>query len=475
MRYPGFVGSSYKARSVNFDAQRCLNLYLEKSDPGVSAGPAMLVGTPGCRPILDLDGQCVRGMIKFNQTTGFVVVGPNVYRINEKLALVTLVGNVPNARTPVSMASNGIVVFFVTGPQGFVINPATNTLTEYIDPSFSGGVRVDFIDGSFIFNQPGTAKFWVTEPYSMVLNGLSFGVAEGSPDNLVSLLVDHREVWLFGVDTTEVWYDTGDTTNFQYSRIDGAFMEQGCVAPFSVAKMDNTVIWLSQNENGAGMVVRATGYTALRISNHAIEAEFQTYSDITDAIAYTYQDEGHIFYMLTFPTADKTWCFDASTNLWHERGYRNANGSMGRHRSNCHMYLGNTHVVGDWESGRLYDLDLDYYSDAGNPLIRLRACPYFLQPGARFPWFSLEILMQTGVGLNVGQGSNPIGMLRWSDDGGHVWENMITEDIGMIGQHDARVIFRRLGQSNDSSCRAYEFSISDPVKVAIIGAEINGG
>ncbi len=466
----GFIGGAYKSRSVNFDAQRCVNLFPEKSDTGTSKDIAMLVGTPGLSLWLNLTGNVVRGCINFNDIYAFVVVGQYVYRVDTYVGSI-LIGTIAFGDTPVSMATNGTTIFMVVGLKGYIITPATNSIVEYVNISFTGGTKVDFIDGSYVFNQPNTGKFWVMNPYSTTLNPLYFATAEGSPDNLVTLLVNNREIWLFGVNTIELWYNTGDTTNFPYSRIGGAFIEQGCAAAFSVAKIDQKVVWLSSNERGRGMVYQAQGLQPSRISTHALEREIATYSRIDDAVAYTYQQEGHSFYVLSFPTANTTWVFDFTTNLWHERAWRQSDGLFGRHRSNCHMFFGRKNIVGDWQTGNLYTLDMDKYSDNGNPLVRLRSSPHVTNELIRIGHNVVQFDIETGIGLQSGQGSNPIAMLRWSDDGGHIWSNQRETSIGKIGKYRTRARFTRLGQSRD---RVYELSISDPVKVVIIGALING-
>lgn len=472
--FPGFIGPAYKARSTNFDAQRCVNLYLEKSESGSSINSAMLIGTPGLRLYQTLTGQSVRGMIVFNDTSAFVVVGRFVHRLDLNGIVTATLGTIENGTTPVSMASNGQVIFFVTGNKGYSIDPSTNILSEFVDVSFTGANRVGFIKGSFVFNQPGTSNFWAMDPYSLTLNPLYFGNAEGSPDGLVSLIVDHQELWLFGTSTTEVWIYNGDTTNFPFSPISGAFIEMGCIATHSVAKADNSVFWLSADEQGQGTVMRADGYRPVRVSDHAMEKDIASYATVTDAIAYTYQQEGHEFYVLSFPTADKTWVLDISTRTWHERLWRKANGTYGRHRSNCHMYFARKNIVGDWESGKIYEMDLDEYTDDGNTLARIRTSPYPMQQEMRVAHHSLTVMLQTGVGLvPPAQGSDPEIMMRFSDDGGHTWSNERRKKIGKIGKYKTRARFTRLGSSTNASSRCYEVSITDPVKVCITGAIIN--
>lgn len=468
-----FVGASYTTRTKRFDAQRSVNLYPEISESGNSRTVAALYGTPGLALWKNLAGGVVRGMLRVSAAYAIAVVGGNVYRL-DSAANATLIGTIVVDTAPVSMQYNGQAVMIVTGLYGYSIDLTTWVLTQITDAAFTGADRVDFIDGYFVFNKPGTGQFQITQLYSTAIDSLDFATAEGSPDLLVSLIVDHRELWLFGENSTEVFYNSGNT-DFPFERINGAFLEVGCAAKNSVAKLDNTVFWLSADNRGEGMIFRAQGYQPQRISTHAVEYAITQYSRIDDAVAYTYQQDGHSFYVLTFPTANATWVFDASTNQWHERAWLNTlTGQLNRHRSQCQVFFAGENLVGDWENGNIYRLDLDTYSDNGNPLPRIRRCMHIANDAKRQFHRSLEILLESGVGLPSGQGSDPQAMLRWSDDGGFAWSSEHWTTMGKIGERSTRVIYRRLGNVRD---RVYELKITDPVKVAIIGAtlDVDGG
>lgn len=472
MSFFPFLGGSFNVRSPSFDAQRTINLYLEPSESQSSRSPAVLYGTPGTVLWLNLDGGRIRGCIRFNATTSIIVAGGNVYRVSSNKSTL-LLGTVGDSSPVVSMASNGTVVMMVDGTAGFIIDPIAGTLISITDENFRGANRVDFVDGYFVWNVPGTGQFQISGLYTTAIDGLDFASAEGGPDNLVSLIVDHRELWLLGEITTEVWYNVGDP-DFPFQRIQGAFLEIGCAATMSVAKMDNSIFWLAIDDRGFGTVQRAVGYAAQRVSNHAFEvacARYMKEGSISNAVAYTYAQEGHSFYVLSFPSADATWVFDASTNLWHERAYRYpSTGELGRHRSNCQMQFAGLTLVGDWEVGKVYSLDLDTFTDDGAILPAIRVCPHITDDTKRVIYHSLELTMQTGVGLSSGQGDDPQAMLRWSDDGGYTWSNERWASIGRIGKTKSRVKWDRLGQSRD---RIFEVTISDPVRRVITGSSLS--
>lgn len=461
------VGGSYTARSPNFDAEKTINLYPEASGSGLSKSIAMLIGTPGLKLWSTIADFPIRGELRVSASTGIVVAGSHVYTV-DMYGTATLRGSISSGSTPVSMASNGLQVMLVTGPTGYSIDLTTFAVTQIVDPDFFGADKVDFIDGYFAFNKPGTQEFQITGLYDEIIDPLDFASAEGSPDLLISLIVDHRELWLFGQNSTEVFYNSGNP-DFPFERIQGAFIEQGCAAKNSVAKMDNTVIWLTADDRGQGTVQKAVGYTPQRISNHALEFAIASYSTISDAVAYTYQQEGHMFYVLTFPSGNATWVYDSSTALWHQRAWRNPSGTLDRHRSICQMAFAGQNIVGDWENGNLYVFDLDTYTDNGNILPAIRQCPH-IATGNTWQFFhKLWVDMQTGVGLNVGQGSDPQLILEWSDDGGISFPNRLQVSMGKIGERRARANFRRLGKSRD---RVWRVSITDPVKRIFIGGDV---
>jgi len=467
------LGGAYVGRSVNAADNRMVNLFPE-SIPEGGKETGFLTRCPGLRTITAIGQGPIRGLWEFGGT-GYVVSGSELYRITDAFD-ETLIGTVTGSG-PVSMADNGTQLFIACNPDGYIYNSSTLAFAQITDPDFAGAATVGYLDGYFVFNQPNSQVFWVTSLYDGTsIDPLDFASAEGSPDDLVSLAVDHREVWLFGTKSIEVWYNAG-LADFPLARIQGAYIELGCPAPYSVVKLDNTLFWLGSDAKGGGVVYRAAGFSAQRISTHAVEYAIQNYSTIKDAIAFSYQQEGHSFLVLSFPTAGATWCFDISTGLWHERSYF-VGGEFTRHRSNCQMYFAEEIVVGDYSNGNLYALDLDVFEDDGLTSKWLRSWRA-LPPGRnnlkRSLQHSLQIDCEAGVGVNEGQGDDPIMFLRWSDDGGHTWSNIHDMRMGKIGQTATRAIRRRLGMTDKLRDRVYEISGTDPVKIAIMGAELIGG
>ena len=466
-----FVGPAYEARSLNADAQTAINCYLEL-DSASPRAPLALYGTPGTVLKFTLPNFPVRAAISEGGYSWWVA-GNTVYKVDSSYT-ITSVGTISTSTGEVGMASNGVQILIVDGVNGWLITVATATMAVIADTDFPAGVKqCAYQDGYFLVTGlANSPSFWINQTAydGSAWDALDFASAEGSPDNTIGMIVDHSELWLFGDLSAEVWLNTG-ATDFPFQRSGNTFIEHGCANAGTIAKADNTVFWLGRDDKGAGMVWRADGYTPMRISTHALEHAFASYT-LSDAFAFTYQSEGHVFYCLTFPTDSKTWVFDASTQAWHERAYMNPlTGALSRWRANCLVFFNDEHLVGDYVTGRVYALDLDTHTDNGDAILRQRRTSTSEGLQARLFYSSVQVDMETGIGQGNGQGLDPLLMLRYSNDGGHTWSNEKTASLGRIGEYSNRVRFNRLGAGRN---RLWEISMTDPVKFAVFGAVVEG-
>lgn len=489
------LGASYVAASINAANDRCVNLYPEAVPYG-GKEPGFLRRAPGMQLLQPLVSGSPVNTLDDGPIRGLHVYGGKLYVVTAESPATlpypetklweldasynaTLIGTIATdvGTGQVSMADNGVQMFLACGDAAgtsYIYNNSTLAFAQITDPDFPGASSVGFIDGYFVFSEPNSQKLWVTA----LLDGtsvdpLDFSSAEGAPDDILYVLVSNREIWVFGTTSTEVWYDAGGP-DFPLERIAGAFNELGCAAKYSPAKLANKVFWLGRNAEGQGIVYQSEGYIGVRTSTHAVETAIQSYSTIEDAIGMVYQQDGHPFYILTFPTANKTWVYDLSTNLWHERAGWVASEFV-RHRANCMASFNGKIIVGDYLNGKLYTLESSVYSDDDQIqrwLRSWRALPTGQNNLNRTAQHALQIDCESGVGLVTGQGSDPQLMLRWSDDGGHTWSNEHWRSMGKIGETGRRVIWRRLGMTERLRDRVYELSGTDPVKVAIIGAQL---
>jgi hypothetical protein len=479
----GFNSGFYQSQSPAADAQICQNFYPETVESGEGKSATVLYPSPGLAIFAQLPDGPIRQILRVNipqsPTQLFAIAGGTLFEVFSDGTFNNR-GAVANDGKPASMCNSNIQVMIASGGQGYCYTIASQTLSAPV-ATIAGAVQVGYSDGFFVALIANCAQIFVSNP----LDGLTWDAGSTAivsvyADNAVSMIVDHREICVFGKKQTVCYYDSGNV--FPYDVIPGGYAEQGSGATFGTIKADNTVMWIGEDERGKGIAWRAQGYTPSRISNHAIETIWATYPKISDAVVYSFQDQGHTFVHWFFPTANKSWRYDVATQQWHEVCFGEGQNQTA-HRSCCHALAFDKHLVGDWLTGTIYQMNIpvadgaggwNFVTDFGNPIRRVRRSPYFGTPEVwNFPkTFELEVQMGTGPeGFLVDGSGNPRSpqiMLRYSKDAGQTWSQERVFGIGQIGAYSTRVMARRLGRFWGSKGMMLEVSCSDPIPLRII-------
>lgn len=467
MNLDGFIGGSTAARSPDASAARSINLF--PVDTGSTPPQLALQSIPGLRRWTVLPASSIRALYTATNGRVFCVAGASLVELDVG-GRATPRGTLRSDIGVVHLTDNGLMLVAVDGPTAYGMTFVDNVFRANQDPDFHGGDTIGFLDGRFVVNVPGTGQFQWSELYSPSMDALAFATAEARADPLVGLLVDHRELWLFGTQTTEVLYSTGDPfTPFQ--RLPGALSEVGSVGPHVMAALNNTVFWVSSSPRGQGLVLAAQGYQPQRISTPAVEYALGQSRRLHEAVALTYTQDGHGWYGLMVPDLETSWFYDTSTQVWSERTTLAYDGSLYRWRPYVHTLAWGAHLVGSWESGTLYTLDPQCYTDDEKPLLRRRVTPHVRQEQEWLQIGRLRVQMETGVGRDHGgePGVVPDVMLRLSRTNGHTWERPLWASAGAIGQYGRPVEWRRLGRARQW---CFEISVTDPIPVTFLGATV---
>lgn len=408
------VGAAYQMQAKSIDTQNCINWYPQAIEYPNGTRVSALMPTAGLKKLFQGDSAAVRALYVLSNGNLLVVIGKKLYHTPAKVFNLQYIG-VISGLSQVSIADNGLVAMLVNGTYTYSLDLTTLTLTKLTGSNIPRSTSVAFLDGRFILNKIGTGRFVWTALYSTDIDPLSFATAEASPDPITAIVAFNRELWMFGSQTVERYYSTG-TNDLPYARLSGGTMPFGCVTPNSISRFTGGFIWLAVSEFGGDQIVVSDGGSPSRVSTHAIEEDIGTYARTDDAIAYAYQFEGHVFYVISFPTANVTWCYDASTGLWHQRSWTNEQGFHERHRSQCHAFFRNMHIVGDHRNGKLYALDKNTYTDDGDLITRERTCPAVITDGAHVRYNRLEIVCEAGFNLSkpVISCSNATSAVRFS-------------------------------------------------------------
>lgn len=464
------VGASYQMDAVSFDIQRTVNLYPILSESGSSKSIAALRRTAGLKEFITIGNGGIRGGIE-SASRGFFVSGDGFYEIFGNKTKV-MYGTLGTDKGVVQLAENPTQVMVIDGTSGYIFNKTTDTFSQITDINFPVASSLTYQDGYFIVTAAGTGKFYISGLNDGTSWGaLDFTTVEGVPDDLVAIVSDKSNLWAFGTKSIEIYQNTGNAS-FPFQKLIGAFIETGCAAKNTPKILDNSLFWLGSDENGNDIVWKANGYAAQRVSTQAIEKKIAESNDVSESYAWVYHERGHAYYMLQIKGLNTTLCLDTATGLWHERIYRNTTtGAEEQHRGSCHVFFNQMHLVGDRETNQIYEMSLDYYDDNGDPQVWRRITPHYHQEKTLITHAQLELDMEVGQGLQTGQGSDPKIMMRYSDDGGHTWSSELWRSLGKVGQYLTRVKWNKLGRSRD---RVYEISGSDPVKIQINEAILNG-
>jgi len=464
-----------------------MNWYVEQIEVEENE-PIVLYPTPGLTQHTS-SGNKTRGSVEINDRA-FMVGSGNLDEIPSTAGPSTNLGNVDDDGNPVSMTAYGNQVLIASAGVAYVLDLTTNVVTPVADLAGVDVSVVDFCDGFFIVLITDTNTFRISALFDATTwDPLDEAVISVFPGNLIGLKVDHREIWVWGKLAATVYGNSGDA-DFPFDVLPSAsVIEGGLAAKDTPTKLDNTIFWLGRDTRGRGIVWKASGYTPSRVSNHAVEFAISQYSDIQNAVGYGYQDQGHSFYVLHFPTAEvlphkttsATWVFDVATGLWHQRGFWDTLlADYEAHHSWNHVFAFNKHLVGDWSSGILYEMSIDFVDDNGDLIRRARRAPHISDEQKWAFHSQMQVFLESGLGPvpslldGAGVARAPAANLRWSDDGGHTWSNDYATGAGQSGDYKARVIWRRLGRSRD---RVYELNVSDPIPWRIIDAylEVTGG
>lgn len=481
MRF-GLIGGSYTASSTAIADEETINWYQEtreSSNAGVSPergyggsganSQPSLLRTPGIAVAYDFGADApVRGSWELNGRA-FVVAGPTLYEIFAD-GTSTNRGAVQNDGLPASIAASTIQLSIVSFGHLYCYDLTANTLTDVTSALVGVPVVVKYGDGFFIALLQGN-KFQVSAPLDgTTWPGLQVNEVSVFPENVSSISVNHRELWVHGLRHTQPYQNTGSDNVYDVNP--GTLIEKGCAATFSTCLLDNSVFWIDEDERGARSAWRSNGYTPQRISTHAVETDLDTYTEqqIAGLTSYAYQEAGHLFWVLYIPGSSWSWVYDVGEQLWHKRA-KWVDRVYSAHWGWNHVYAFGKHLIGDWESGKLYDLDRAYLDDNGTPLRRLRRTPVVLNELERIFHKELKLFYTTGTGpqppLTDGDGNprEPQTMTRWSNNSGATWSSEHWKPLGAAGQYGRLVRYTRLGSSRQ---RIYENVFSDPVDVALI-------
>src|SRR5574343_11912 len=435
-----FIGGSYQTDLNSLSCQLSDNLYLEKFEGDGGYANAILRSIEGTTSaaVFGTSGVGCRGL--YWSSTGpapyyepqlYAAFNNKIYRVDSSME-AHLIGTVGDNSTTIKFAESGGANSMLCVADGYNI---------YVCP------------------------------FSAFNGDLNYQKAENQSDFINGLVAVNGLLWIFGPRSYQIYQVQNDQFN-PFITVDTAGSQIGCKAPKSIVTIGNQIFWLGSSNAGENVIYMGNGTSNIsRISTNAIEREISKMLDSTDAIGQTWTRNGHTFYSITFPTADKTYVYDLSTATWHNRSTRD------RLLNIQHLWepqfatlaYGNI-VFGTYNGQHLVYLDEDKFTEYdGRPIVRTRISPVLISNFSDVILNEFELEIGSGqTTILTGQGSNPQCMLQVSRDGGNSWGNEIWKSLGKTGQYYWRTKYLGLGKGR---LFVIKVSISDPVRVIITSAK----
>ena len=460
MKVVPIFGAGIQGRSLPVTAQRRLNCYFEQRPDGDKTQIAVF-GTPGLVNITTMPG-VVRRMLG-TQSLFYCVAGNGFYSVTTSL-VQTLLGSLNTNTGAVGIANNPSQIIVVDGTAGYIYTPATSTFSQITSSGFPNGAKsVVFVSGYFVCEQPGTQYFWVSNLFNgNIWDSLAFASASQYSDNILAVDALIGNLILFSERHTEFWQNVGSQPE-PFQPIISATSEFGIAAVYSRAHVNQTVCFLGMNPQGAAQVVQITGYNLAVISTPDLDY-IMSKIVVSDAVAISYVINGHPMYQLTFPTADRSFLYDTASGLWSETQSGTTQNYSTRHLAQFSAYTNGITVVSEVNSGKIHRFDSGVYTDNGQTIVRELVTRHGSYDFNRFSIDEMYLDMETGVGLNTGQGVTPYITVECSKDNGRTYSTPRNLQVGPLGNYKQRVIARRFGSSRDF---VFRIRMTDPVQFTI--------
>lgn len=443
---------TYQYDDPSVSSRNLINCTAEPVPAGKSQ--VLIKRMPGIDDLTTL-GTAGRGEHRFKGDL-YVVSGTSLFKRTLGGAETT-VGTIAGSNR-VSIADNGIDMCIVSEPDGYFSDGVT--VDKITDGFFtSGGAKdVDILDGFFVFTRPDSEIFFNTLLKSRTLDALNFASADRSSDNLVGLIVDQGEIFLAGEKTCEFFYNASLSPGSPFARSPNGLIEIGCAAGDTLAKIDNTIFWLANDDT----VRRLAARTPVIVSKPGISDLIKD-QDSSQAFGFSYTFEEKLYYVLTWP--ELTLEYDLNASEWHVRKSR-----LKDLWRPVNIIEFNGLTVLDALSGQVGTLNSSTKTEFGEiQLVKFGFNAVYVE-GLNLAHDRLELNISVGRGATSGQGSNPEIILSISEDGGSTFTEYQRRSLGALGKRETRVFWTGLGSSRN---RVYEFTLSDPVDMFVFDANLD--
>jgi hypothetical protein len=497
--FPLALGS-YTSRSKTLNRSRCVNLYpvIEESmtgmanktvSPSIDAyynnsnrtqqrsgegnkSPVAFFTAPGYALFASVAGPSIRGMYYASSVErAFFVVRDTLYELFSS-GKTSALGTLSSYTGDIMMECNDTQLFIaVRGTtEAYYVTFSTSTLTALSNVNYPGSEFLGYQDG-YLFTIWQGRLYWSGVLDVTAWDGLSILTPSFQADKLMAYCTVKEHIILLGTQTLEVYYEDGSSP---FSRLPFHSLQYGTRAPKTVLMIDEQVMFLTSAKNGSRYIVSASpesNFQIARVSSRTIENRINSFNTVEDAFSISYEEEGHLFYQITFPTEDVTLVYDPSTRQWHERESPTIDGlSVGRHTANCCISAWGYNLIGDYQSGSIYYFDSSIFTENGRQLSGYIDTVTNSDSEVYKHISSLQLVVSNGKAAATGQGSDPQFMLQVCKEN-EAFSPEIFSSSGAAGEGSTRTQWKGLGTAVSW---VFRLRYAEPIAQEVISGIVEG-
>jgi hypothetical protein len=422
------LSEDYPDKALDQNQAQLINMYLE---PGQvrSAGKYKVVAypTPGLVVFKSTSYTTIRALKEYNEV--LYGVGDNKFFSAASNGDITEIGTLNTSTgfakietiTGGSDINNQIII--IDGTNGYTYNIDTAVATfpitdeDFPDDATDMTAQDDYV----VVSNPTSLSYNVSNlSDTTTWDALDFASKISKPDNLVGLHSHKKRIWLFGSRSSEVIYNSGNAL-FPFENVGEVLLNYGLAAKEAKVTCEDLLFFFAQSADGGYSFQKITDFIPQPISSVIQETIINNMTTVDDCKAYSYKRDGHTFIDWLFPTEDKTFTYDVTTNAWLRR-QSNILEVYGKFLGNCSAFCYNKALIGSVNSGVIYYQTNSSYTDV-TAIRRQIVTPPLYKDGKRIFIHRLQIDVETNVG------SNKTFTLEMSNDSGRTWETVETFTI----------------------------------------------
>lgn len=387
--------------------------------------------------------------IPFNHL--IIVIENKVFIVSTAIGF-SQVGTLKTESGPVYIAENGIdqIVLVDETTNVYVYNHKNSTFSTVVTdgvnlkPLFRA-IYVTFQDGYFIVADGFSNQFRLSKIDDGTIwpsDAPNIGVLQTDGDQPQAVVKFKRQLFIMGKTVTDIRHNVGNTL-FPYQLDNSIAINYGVLSAETITADFDLLVWLAQNRKSGPTLVVSTGGQVKALANEEDGIQFflNQLNNPEDSSAFLFQENGHIFYQITFRSDNVSLTYDFHTGKF----YTLTDENLDAHIAQQAAFFNNKNYFIATNDTNLYEFSTNITTYDGKAIPRIRITSSFRdQSSERFIVPYINLTMESGLST-VEQKV----LLSLSKDGANSFGNVFSKTLPNFGRRANRVRFFNLGSAND--------------------------